>query len=641
MAADTTAKPVSWKGKGRATQSGAEADFYDLNPTITYRQLHSRNLGVKDPLRVIALCDSDAFYAACEQVRLGIDPSRPLVVQQWDSLIAVNYPARKFGITRMEKIKEARKKCPELVVVHVATYKEGEKEPGYWENPDTLTHKVSLDHYRRESMKVIRMFQEGLPTGEIEKASIDEAFIDFTGPIREEILRRYPYLAQVPPDAPNGADSPLPPPPPIIDTSSGGSAADAEAPSDQDVSDADDKGVDNVDTTTWHDVALAIAAELMGKIRHDIYMKLGYSTSAGIARNKFLAKLIASYKKPNNQIRFLGGKLGKAIAEEYEASTVGDLLSISLEEMQRKFGEESIWVYESPVCGLNQLCIELLTPVLAARGIDRSEVKEKPAVNKSMMASKNLPNPITKTSQGHHWIRVLAAELALRLREAREEMPRCGRRRWCCMPDKAAFPFTRDASVDVITSAGDRLWKELIGTDTSRTTPMKITNVALGFTGVEAMEAGQRSIHGFLKPPSTSKQAQSADVPVKRKRDPHEDTEDTGRDFVRQKSNSDVAAGSPDGTTYFTCDKCGKRISLPGDLIDDGLEDVIMQEALEALRVEHKDFHYAQELSKQLSSVGSPRKFRPSSGEQAQPATTRRGGRPKQSDSIAKFFSAK
>ena len=50
-------------------------------------------------------------------------------------------------------------------------------------------------------------------------------------------------------------------------------------------------------------------------------------------------------------------------------------------------------------------------------------VKEKSAVNKSMMASKNLPNPITKASQGHHWIRVLAAELALRLREAREEMP--------------------------------------------------------------------------------------------------------------------------------------------------------------------------------------------------------------------------
>ena len=79
------------------------------------------------------------------------------------------------------------------------------------------------------------------------------------------------------------------------------------------------------------------------------------------------------------QIRFLGGKLGKALAEEFEASTVGDLLLVEifsalnlcdwlseapspwvcvyctgpfhtynmvLDDLQRKFGEESIWVYE-------------------------------------------------------------------------------------------------------------------------------------------------------------------------------------------------------------------------------------------------------------------------------------------------------
>jgi DNA polymerase eta len=36
-----------------------------------------------------------------------------------------------------------------------------------------------------------------------------------------------------------------------------------------------------------------------------------------------------------------------------------------------------------------------------------------------MMASKNLPQPITKSSEGPHWLRVLAAELALRLNELR------------------------------------------------------------------------------------------------------------------------------------------------------------------------------------------------------------------------------
>lgn len=134
-------RPVSRKEGSEFTP---QDEFTDLNPKITYRHILSPPPGARDPLRVIALCDSDAFYAACEQVRLGIDPSRPLVVRQWDALIAVNYPARAFGITRMINWREALKKCPELIVVHVATYKEGDPAPGYWDNPDTATHKVRL-----------------------------------------------------------------------------------------------------------------------------------------------------------------------------------------------------------------------------------------------------------------------------------------------------------------------------------------------------------------------------------------------------------------------------------------------------------------------------------------------------------------
>lgn len=124
-----------------------DPDFEDLNPVITYRHILSRNLGVRDPLRVIALCDSDAFYAGCEMNRLGVADDVPLVVLQWESLIAVNYPARKYGISRMCKKKDALKMCPHLLVVHVATYKEGEKEPGYWDNVDTNTHKARTSDY--------------------------------------------------------------------------------------------------------------------------------------------------------------------------------------------------------------------------------------------------------------------------------------------------------------------------------------------------------------------------------------------------------------------------------------------------------------------------------------------------------------
>lgn len=168
---------------------------------------------------------------------------------------------------------------------------------------------MSLDHYRRESTKIIQMFKEGLPGGEIERASIDEAFIDFTRPVREELLKRYPYLAHVPHDAPDGKDSPLPPPPPIVwneksvvipikppppgqpkeQGNAGGGAQVDEGQEDVDVEkaeeveaeDDEEEGVEaDDDACTWHDVALSIAAELMAQIRHNIHMKLGYTTSA-------------------------------------------------------------------------------------------------------------------------------------------------------------------------------------------------------------------------------------------------------------------------------------------------------------------------------------------------------------------------
>jgi DNA polymerase eta len=77
--------------------------------------------------------------------------------------IAVNYPARKFGITRHEPPAEALKKCPDLVMVHVATYRNGDSEPGYWDGAKPETHKVSLDPYRRESLKILRVFSEFCP----------------------------------------------------------------------------------------------------------------------------------------------------------------------------------------------------------------------------------------------------------------------------------------------------------------------------------------------------------------------------------------------------------------------------------------------------------------------------------------------
>jgi len=246
-------------------------------------------------------------------------------------------------------------------------------------------------------------------------------------------------------------------------------------------------------------------------------------------------------------------------------------------------------------------------------------------VTKSMLASKNLPKPILKTSQGHHWIRVLAAELALRLKEARESIPAL----WpksivlhvrqgyeTSRSKQAPFPFNREVTVDLIASAGDKLWKELVGTENSRSTPMKITNVQLSFSGIDSMEAGQQNIEGFFKPPSQSSDNREAKPPprnLKRKRDAlHNDSPLLGgeAEITVGESRSTPLSPTPDeasSSSSFVCERCGKKITVPDAL--DGLSDDIKMEALTAIKLEHNDFHFAQDLAKEGVPEGRPKRI--------------------------------
>lgn len=85
---------------------------------------------------------------------------------------------------RFNTIDESKRMCPHLYVQHVATYRNGESEAGYWGEVDPKSHKVSslnlfgavaneqvsLDPYRRESLKILAIFKEMVPKGEIGKS---------------------------------------------------------------------------------------------------------------------------------------------------------------------------------------------------------------------------------------------------------------------------------------------------------------------------------------------------------------------------------------------------------------------------------------------------------------------------------------
>lgn len=114
-----------------------------------------------------------------------------------------------------------------------------------------------------------------------EKASIDEAFIDFSIPVRDILLERYPYLAEVPSD---GLDTPLPPPPRVSFAGLGNLIPiDAtELDPEQEVTTELVEEIEGDRQMTWHDVSLAIATEIMTRMRKEVYEKLGYRTSAVI-----------------------------------------------------------------------------------------------------------------------------------------------------------------------------------------------------------------------------------------------------------------------------------------------------------------------------------------------------------------------
>ncbi|EJU04732.1 DNA/RNA polymerase [Dacryopinax primogenitus] len=597
--------------------SSTAVDAEQSGSKITYRHLLSpQTLNVYNPLRVIALIDSDAFYAACEQVRLGLNPEKPIAVQQWQGLIAINYPARKYGITRLMSVTEATKKCPELICVHVMTYREGSREPGYFPNAKPSTHKVSLDHYRRESIKVLRVFQSTLPEAEIERASIDEAFFDLTAPVREEILRRYPYLRDVPSDATDGMDSPLPPAPVIDWTGRGNVLA---------IREGEEAGVDG--QGTWADVALALGAEMVHKVRQEVHKQLGYTTSAGIARNKTMAKLCASCKKPFGQtvlrdaaiplylnpmpfkkIRFLGGKLGDALASAYDAKTIGDLLSVSKEDMQQQFGEESYWVYD------------------ILRGRDYAEVKERTGV-KSMMASKNVRPAIKTFSDGQHWLRVLSAELSLRLEEARDLSPAvwpktlvlhikqgfdAPRSRQC------PFPFTNALSDEYIARLGERLLRELVGQ--GELMLKDIINISLGFAGLEKGEEGQKSIEGFFGgagPAAKKRRTSERGTPMP----------EASRPPTPSRSSSAPTSGP---TLSHKCTRCSRVLTA----FAPGVAEQSTQ--LEALKAEHEDYHFALDLQAADGNLPEVQEVRAPVGREKKGKP--KAGKRKELDGIAAYF---
>lgn len=390
---------------------------------FTYKNLRDLNnpkYAYLLPLSTIALVDLNAFFAQVETIRMGLTEDVPVVCQQWKAIIAVSYAARKFGINRMDTVESARAKCPNLVCAHAGVYKKGDRHWTYEEGqPDPVNHKVSLDNYRRESRKVLRIIQSKFDL--VEKASVDESYIDLGRPIYEILLEKFPEL-----NINAGNDESLPSIPKTLpqDIQWHGTVIESEREI------ADPQNVQPPQIFDWDDVVLAIGSQFLLDLRQAIYDELGYTTSAGLARNKLVAKLSGGFKKPDDQTivrncalnRFLsnfeltdvtgmGGKLGEQLINKFEVPP--DRNSIAFIRENYTFDMVKQELREDA-----ELALKLYQIV---RGLYSSELTDRIEI-KSMMSTKNfLGSKGWTLADAYDWLTVFSGDLSNRLTDLDNE----------------------------------------------------------------------------------------------------------------------------------------------------------------------------------------------------------------------------
>lgn len=395
---------------------------------FTYKNLLDLNdpkRAYNSPLAVICHIDMNAFFAQCEQHRLGLSDADPVVCVQWSSIIAVSYAARDYGITRMDKLEQAKLKCLNLIAAHTAVFKKGDPVWKYVDYvPSPVDHKVSLDPYRREGKKILNIFRSECDL--VEKASVDESFMDLGRLVFKRVLEMFPNIL-------DGMESKEDKLPQLSDIASelefrgfviaksneeGNGSGIAEPNSEYVVED-------------WDDLLMLLGSQICYDMRQKVQKELGYKTSGGVGRVKTIAKLASGFKKPDQQtivrndaipmfLKFfkvtdfwsLGGKIGEYIKERLEDDNIGTIRE----------------TYDSPAKLIKLLGndVDLGSRLYKiVRGELYAKIESKETI-KSMMSNKNFRGKSVRNVRDlMPWLDVFIGELILRNQELDDENCAC------------------------------------------------------------------------------------------------------------------------------------------------------------------------------------------------------------------------
>ncbi|CAH8484194.1 unnamed protein product [Heterobilharzia americana] len=353
--------------------------------------------------RIVMLLDMDCFYVQVEQRERPETRGKPCVVVQYNEwkgggALAVSYEARALGIKRGMFGDIIRAQYPDIIM-----FKVPEKRG-----------KAELTKYRVAGSEVIHCISEF--TKDIERASIDEAYVDLTD-IVDSTLMEDENLSSLKPNLESF----------VVANSDIAEQFQLDLTETNCLPLTGVEWIKLLDSNFEEGRRLAVASELVYNIRQAIFKKTGFKCSAGIGPNKSIAKLACSLNKPNkqtlipresipvllgnthiNKIRNLGGKLGKAVIKQFNIETLGQLSSIPISILTKEFGEKTAnWLHD------------------LSRGIDHEVVASR-SLPQSVGCSKNFLGRATLTSseQIKRWLLCLTEELFERLDDDLEQHQR-------------------------------------------------------------------------------------------------------------------------------------------------------------------------------------------------------------------------
>ncbi|VDD88974.1 unnamed protein product [Enterobius vermicularis] len=418
--------------------------------------------------RTIALIDMDCFYAQVEQRLQPHLWGKPVAVVQYSNykgggyvsrILAASYEARKYGVGRSGMFgDEAKKICPELTLCYVPQCEHSDK--------------ADLSRYRDASDEIFNVLNNFDSRIIVEKASIDEAFLDLTELVEfviesENVSQRVFFLRN---------NLPIPcmifKPIRIIEHEYATSLE--YFPTTHIADEQDERPADNPEwqydrvknlcqwmakaaveggekqyledrgiLDQFFKLRLAVGAEIVEQVRRRIKEETQFHCSAGISINKMLSKLICSKHKPKEQtvlssdmiptlfrttnirsVRNLGGKLGKALSESFNIQVIRFDSSF----LFLLFVTSSRLTFIGTMADLSKIPLDTLQVRFPAQatwiyelakgnlGVDDEEVKPRDKQT-SIAVSKNFPIPLTVLDDVRSWLDGLSKEITKRLLE--------------------------------------------------------------------------------------------------------------------------------------------------------------------------------------------------------------------------------